>query len=525
MQLKKLPNCRLRGHLRINLSLLGILLASQATSAPVFVRVMPELDHQYIGGWEHFVGGGVAVFDCNGDTLADLYLAGGEADAILLVNQSGADVAFAEQTPDSLRLTGVIGAYPFDFDNDGWLDLFVLRVGENLLMKGLPDCQFQNAGAELGYRDVEAWSTAFSATWEDGETFPTFAVGNYVDRNDPNGPFQACDTNYLYRPSQYDTPIALDPGYCPLSMLFTDWGRNGRQDLRVSNDRHYYVRGGEEQMWAMEPTPRLFTEADGWRSFSIWGMGIASEDLTGDGLPEIYLSSMGDQKFQMLDVTATGPTYQDATYSFGTTAHRPYIGDEGRPSTGWHIAFGDVDNDGRSDAFIAKGNVEQMPDAAMEDPNNLLMQQPDGTFAEIGDVAGIATTDRSRGATLWDFNNDGLLDIAVVNRRAPVEIYQNRTADAGNWIAFNLRQDGANRFVIGGWIEVQTPDGSRFRELVVGGGHAGGGLGTVHVGLGSESEARLRVHWPDGGTSDWVTLDVNQPYQISRSGQNLLVDR
>ena len=58
----------------------------------------------------------------------------------------------------------------------------------------------------------------------------------------------------------------------------------------------------------------------------------------------------------------------------------PFIGDDGRPSTGWHAEFGDVDNDGRADLFIAKGNVDQMPANAMHDPNNLLMQQADGTF-------------------------------------------------------------------------------------------------------------------------------------------------
>ena len=163
-------------------------------------------------------------------------------------------------------------------------------------------------------------------------------------------------------------------------MLFSDWGRNGRQDLRISNDRHYYARGGTEQLWSMEATPRLYSANDGWTDFSIWGMGIASRDISGDGRPEVFLTSMGDQKLQLPDTSVDGPAFLDAEFTRGTTAHRPYTGDDTRPSTGWHVEFGDVDNDGLDDVFIAKGNVDEMPEGATADPNNLLMQNSDGTF-------------------------------------------------------------------------------------------------------------------------------------------------
>ena len=142
---------------------------------------------------------------------------------------------------------------------------------------------------------------------------------------------------------------------------------------------------------------------------------------------------MGDQLLQI----NTGNGLQNAPYSIGTYAQIPHIGDDGRPSTGWHAEFGDIDNDGRDDLFIAKGNVDQMPTNAMHDPNNLLMQQADGTFVEMAAVAGVATAERSRGAAVADLNADGLLDLVVVNRRAPMEIWQN--ADARN------RQLGRNR--------------------------------------------------------------------------------
>ena len=439
-----------------SISALALVAASNAAAGdPSFVPVdVPE--HVYDGGWEHFVGGGVAAFDCDGDQRPELYAAGGTNTATLFRNRSSEGVAFTADTPEALALTGVIGAYPLDIDGDDILDLAVLRVGPDLLLQGQGECAFQPFGPELGFTSGDHWSTAFSATWEAGQSLPTLAIGTYVDRSDPDGPFEACDATLLYRPDgdSYGPPQELTPGYCALSMLFSDWSRSGRADLRVSNDRHYYVRGGQEQMWAMEDTPRLYTAEDGWKPYALWGMGIASRDVTGDGFSEVYLTSMGDQKFQIFDPGAEGPTWDDATYERGTTAHRPHVGGDGRPSTGWHADFGDVNNDGRDDIFVAKGNVEQMPDAAMLDPNTLLMQQDNGTFSERADDAGIASMARSRGAALVDLDLDGDLDLAVVNRRAPLEVFENVT-DGGTWLLVDVQGDAPNTDAVGGFIELR----------------------------------------------------------------------
>ncbi len=472
--------------------------------------------HIYDGGWEHFVGGGVAVFDCNGDTLPELFVAGGSNRSQLFNNTSGDTVSFRAETPGQLSLTGVTGAYPMDVDSDGLLDLAILRVGADLLLQGLPDCQFKPFD-NLGFLSADHWTTGFSATWEEGQDLPTLAFGTYVDRSDPDGPFEACGPTLLYRPEghSYGQLQHLEPGYCSLSILFSDWARTGRADLRVSNDRHYYVRNGQEQLWAMEPEPRLFTPEDGWMPYSIWGMGIASRDLTGDGFPEVYLTSMGDQKLQVFDPAAQGPTWRDATYDKGTTAHRPHVGDDGRPSTGWHAQFGDVNNDGRDDIFVAKGNVEQMPDAALNDPNNLLVQTPHGQFAETSAEAGVASMAKSRGAAVADLNNDGRLDLVVVNRGSELEVSQN-ISRAGHWLLLGVSQDRSNRFAVGGFVEIKTPAGVQTREITIGGGHAGGISGFHHFGLGDESDAQVRVIWPGGETGKWQRVSANQIVRISR---------
>lgn len=487
--------------------ILAAFLADPAFAEPVFIDRADGLpaQHVYAGGWEHFVGGGVAVFDCNADGRPEIFAAGGENPAQLFVNvtaRPGAPLVFAEGGIQ--ELTHVTGAYPLDIDGDGRLDLAVLRVGYDLLLRGGPGCTFTDASGDWGFHPRDTWTTAFTATWERGQAFPTLAFGHYVDRSDPDGPFEACDSSDLYRPAgrRYGMPEIIAPGFCALSMLITDWRRTGERELRISNDRQYYVRGGYEQMFRLDP---LTERMEGWPHVSLWGMGIASQDLNGDGLPEVMLTSMGDQLLQF----NTGAGFTNAPYSIGSYAQRPFRGDDGRPSTGWHAEFADVDNDGRMDLFIAKGNVDQMPSNAMRDPNNLLMQGPDGTFAERADVAGIDTTERSRGAALADFDGDGRLDLVVVNRRAAMELWQNATPDAGHWAGIEPHMRG-NTGAVGAWVELRAEGRTTAREVTVGGGHAGGQAGPLHFGLGPATQAEVRVIWPDGTVSNWTSIPTDR---------------
>lgn len=493
------------------------------------------IDHKYSGPWEFFVGGGVAAFDCNGDRLPDLFLAGGTNPAELYRNKSetGGALRFEKVSmgiPDE-DLSRVIGAYPLDIDDDGFMDLVVLRLGRNLILKGKPDCRFDVANSAFAFDGGKDWTTAFSATWEKGLPFPTLAIGNYVDRMAPGSPWGTCADNYLFRPHpgdkpDYEDPTALEPSYCSLSMLFTDWNQSGVASLRVTNDRQYY-RGGEEQMWHVDPgkPPRLYTTAEGWRHLSIYGMGIAQADLFGNGYPVYALTSMGDTKLQQLDEESDTdrPVYDDIAYPLGVTAAQPYTGDDVRPSTGWHSQFADVNNDGLLDLFISKGNVEAMPDFAADDPDNLLLGQWDRTFIEAGKRAGIALMRRGRGAALVDLNLDGMLDLVVVNREAAVSLFRNRGArrsfgdvPLGNWLEVELLQPTLNRNAVGARISVKTGNHTMDRTVAVGGGHASGQAGFIHVGLGTAERAEIRVRWPDGEWSHSYRVFANNFVRIER---------
>ncbi len=482
----------------------------------------------YAGDWEFMVGGGAATFDCDEDGFPDLLLAGGRDPAHFYRNVSTRGGALRFRSDQSgLEQTGVTGAYPVDIDSDGLQDVVLLRQGENVAMRGLGHCRFERANEDWHFDGGDAWTAALAATWEKGAAWPTVAIGNYIDRKEEDFPWGSCTDNWLHRPapdgSGFAQPLPLAPSFCALSMLFTDWNRSGTPSLRISNDREYY-KGGQEQLWRVEPgqPPRLYTEAEGWKLLRIWGMGIASTDLDADGYPEYFLTSMADNKLQTLATTpgsATArPDYADVAFAKGATAHRPYTGGELKPSTAWHAQFEDVNNDGLSDLFIAKGNVAEMPDFARKDPNNLLLQAADGTFAEAGDRAGVASLRTSRGAALTDFNLDGWVDLVVVNRWEGAQLWRNTGAGGGHWVGLALRQAAPNRDGIGAWIEVREGDRVQRREITVGGGHAGGQNGWRHFGLGSADKAEVRVIWPDGRTGDWQALAADGFYQLSPDG-------
>lgn len=524
----------------VALAVIGVSPAIGAESPPLRIPKFVEetdlsgLQSRFEGEGEYMVGGGVATFDCDGDGLPEVYVTAGVNKAKLLRNRStrGGPLRLQEER-SGLELTNAIGAYPLDIDDDGVTDLVVLRVGEVQVFKGLGQCKFSRANDTWNIHSGNGWHTAFSATWEQGQSWPTLAFGTYTDRSKPEFPWGSCTPGLLLRPREgggYAPPTPLVPGHCALSMLFSDWNRSGRAALRVSNDREYY-KGGQEQLWNLPPgePPALYGPEQGWRPLQIWGMGIASYDVNGDGYPAVFLTSMSDNKLQVLDAGPGQPHYTDVAFKRGVTAHRPYVGGDVHPSTAWHAQFADVNNDGWVDLFIAKGNVSSMPDFATLDPNNLLLQTPERQFVEVGVQAGLASFKRGRGAMVVDLNGDGLLDVLVVNRWDKAQVWRQLPVaagqDAGHWLEVRLQQPQGNRDAVGAWVEVRLGTGADARvirqELTVGGGHASGALGWMHFGVGDATAVQVRVQWPHGGWSAWTDAKADNYYLVTEQKTTL----
>ena len=157
----------------------------------------------------------VAAFDCDDDERTDLYLAGGEGDAALYRNRSelGGSLRFEQAADPSTDLASVTGAYPVDIDGDGHIDLAVLRLGEDVILRGLGDCRFERANEALAFDGGSGWTVGFSATWEtQAAALPTLAFGDYLALDDQGEPTSACADDRLVRPAAsgmtYAEPVA-----------------------------------------------------------------------------------------------------------------------------------------------------------------------------------------------------------------------------------------------------------------------------------------------------------------------------
>jgi enediyne biosynthesis protein E4 len=504
-----------------------------ALGAPRFVdeTATAGIDTSYDGPIVYATGGGLATLDCDEDGRPDLYVAGGAGPAALYRNTSptGGALRFARIADASTDLTGVLGAYPLDVDGDGHADLAVLRAGETVLLRGLGGCRFERANEAWGFDGgTNADTTAFSATWEGANAFPTFALGRYLKLDAQGDQTLDCDTSLLVRPAAsgtgYGAATELAPGYCPLSMLFSDWDGSGRRDLRVTNDRNYY-RDGTDQLWRIAPgeAPHAYTTDEGWIPLQVSGMGIGEADLSSSGYPDYVITSQGDNKVQALKAGSAQPSYRDIAKRLGVTAAQPSSGGETLPSTAWHPAVVDVNDDGFADLLLTKGNVSAEPGFAAKDPSDLFLGQPTGPWVQAAEEAGIVDFARGRGASVADFNLDGLPDLVEVFYGAPVKAWRNvGSGDAstpkamGHWLQLRLSQLAPNADAIGAWVEVKVGETTLRREVTVGGGHASGALGWLHFGLGPSTKAQVRVQWPDGTWGPWADVAADGFYDIER---------
>ena len=307
-------------------------------------------------------------------------------------------------------------------------------------------------------------------------------------------------------------------------MLFSDWDRSGRRDLRVSNDRQYYsdLSDGQEQLWRIAPgePPRLYTADDGWATERIQGMGIGSYDVNGDGYPDVYLTSQGPNVLQSLLDGPSKPTYRDLSVERGVTATRPSTGGDPLPSTAWHPEFEDVNNDGFVDLFVSKGNVGDQADYATRDPSDLFLGQPDGSFVQAAEAAGIVDFARGRGAALADLN----LRRPARPRRGVLR--RPRSSCGGTWVRMEPRQAPVRsptgstirpgqpaRTVdaIGAWVEVRVGD-----TIAPARGHdrrrphrAASSAGSTS-GSARPTRRDVRVTWPDGTVGPWQHVIADQ---------------
>ncbi|MXX60528.1 MAG: CRTAC1 family protein [Holophagales bacterium] len=533
------------------------------STEPVFVERASEagLDfvHRNGGAGEYnypelLVGGG-ALLDFDDDGLLDVYLvqsgpvpgapeaamsAGAVADrpgnGLYRNLGDGAleDVTDAAGVGDTGYGAGATAA---DYDRDGLVDLYVTNVGPNRLYRNLGDGSFEDVTERAGVGDP-AWSSSSVFFDYDGDLDLDLFVANYVVWSagrerpclGPNGLRNYCNPaeyppapDSLYRNDGGGrfTDVSevagirsvAGPG---LGVVAADFDGDDLVDLYVANDQaanHLWLNRGDgtfrEDALARGAALNELGQPEA-------GMGIAVADPDGDGDLDLFLTHLSGE---------TNTSYRnDGGGFFRDVTDEARLGGVSKPYTGFGTSWFDYDGDGVLDLFVANGKVTPGDTAAFDyrEPNQLLRGMPSGRYEDVSSRAGPALEllEVSRGAAFGDLDNDGDVDVLLVNNEGPVRLFRNDVGNARSWLVVDLCGGGVfDRSAIGARVTVEAAGRSWTREVRAAYSFAVGNDPRVHFGLGdAEQVDRLEVRWPDGTVTDRTNVEVNRILRLLAPG-------
>jgi enediyne biosynthesis protein E4 len=482
--------------------------------------------------------GDLDVLATNGSTLKR-YKEGGDAVAALYENSGG---IFRNRTADAgLRQRGWgFGVCVADYDNDGYSDFYVTAYGPNLLYRNNADGTFAERATAAGVADPH-WGTncTFGDYDRDGDV--DLYVSNYV-AFDGNVRARDCiymgtlkvfcgpkglkgEADVLYRNNGDGTFTDVteqagvqEPNLYGFGVVFSDFDNDGWPDIYVANDSVPNLLfknkrdGTFEEMGLISGTSlSLFGQPQA-------GMGVAVGDYDANGLFDIYVTNFADDT-NTLYQNLGDMTFSDVTAASGAAG-------ASRPHVGWGTGFADFDNDGWLDLFVANGHV--YPDADQLkgiqrylQPKELYRNLGNGRFAEIPSrVAGDLSMPRpSRGAAFGDYDNDGDIDVLVININSRPSLYRNDGGNRKPWIGFRLIGGSSNRDAIGARVEIEAAGRTQIGEVRSGGSYLSHNDLRVHFGVGSGQRIdRIRIRWPNGKTQTLEGMNTRQ-YVTIREGR------
>jgi len=494
-------------------------------------------------------GSGVAVADYDGDGLDDLYfprqptvpelLAGipGPANELYRNNGDGTFTEVAAEAGVAL-VAWSNAAYFADYDNDGDQDLFVANWGRNNFFWNNGDGTFDDLTDATGLGgDAEEWSAgaAFADFDEDG--FLDLFVVNYVTF-DPASPPQTGiqpvwrnlqvwvgpkglegQHDRAYRNRGDGTFVDLSeeagllgqPGYYGLAIVAQDLDLDEDIDLYVANDSVVNQLWRNGMKLPFTEIGALSGTATNENATEQAGMGVDAADFNGDGLIDLFVTNFSHD-FDTLYVNEGGMRFRDATFEARLN--------DSWDAMGWGTKFFDYDHDGRLDLGIANGHiypqVDQHPEigSTLQQPNRLLRNTGDGGFEAVADAAW-GEPAISRGLALIDYDRDGDLDVVLTHIDAPPSLLRNEGGNIGNWIMVRLIGINSNRDGTGARLQVEAGGETLTRLANPYGSYQSQSTSWIHFGLGdAQFVDRMHINWPLGRQLEYIDLQANRFYTI-----------
>jgi hypothetical protein len=487
------------------------------------------------------LGGGAAAGDFDGDGLVDLFVTNSNGpNALYRNNGDGTFTDVAEAAGVARPLRSAHGAGWADYDNDGYLDLFVAAYGESRLYRntGPPAFRFADVTAAAGVGDPDRTYRTTGVAWGDfdGDGYLDLLVVRHLDESDPaillqtprnlapvvrplalyrnnrDGTFTNV-THWLGDAREYPSPVK-GAGFKP---AFVDFDNDGDLDIYVVND--FGMFNFRNALWRNDgPDGRggwRFTEVSraAGAGLAVFGMGLAVADYDRDGWLDLYVSDIGPSKL----LGNRGGAFQEIAERVGVT--RPTIPDPAHPdnrSVGWGVAFLDYDNDGWPDLYLVAGFMDAEPAQNLTNqPNALFHNKGDGTFADVSAESGVDDDGAGREVVVADFDGDGRLDLYVVDIGTKAvnpgisRLYLNRTPGTGAWLAVKPEGTRSNRDGIGARVEVEADGVKHVGVMGASQGHVSHSVVPVHFGLGAATQAKVTVRWPSGVVQVFDRVPVN----------------
>jgi enediyne biosynthesis protein E4 len=510
--------------------------------------------------YPEMIGSGVALFDYDNDGDLDIFFVQG---AMLGPNKEVGQALFRPQLPlrgrlyrnDSIRhpdgsctlkFTDVteesgidargygMGVAAADFNNDGWVDLYITNYGHNQMWRNNGDGTFTDVTNESG-TDVPGWSSSAAFVDYDRDGWLDLFVCNYVDFRFSNQ--RKCLS--AGGSEDYCGPLSFDPlpnrlfrnrrdgtfedvttrskigneFHGALGVVCADFNGDGWIDIYVANDLRPNL------LWINQQDGTFKNEAlisgcalnqDGYPQSS---MGLDAGDILARGFEDLVVTNLSGEYADLYLNNGKG-WFDDMSYASGLASAT-------RRFTGFGVGLLDYNNDGLLDLLIVNGAIKSIEDEASRgnsfpyaQSNLLLRNTGKGHFEDVSDRAGATFSVRNvgRGLALGDIDNDGDIDAVIVNNSGPARLLINNVGHRNPWIGFRMVGEKSRRDMLGTRVAVFRRNApTLWRRVHTDGSYCSSNDPRVLFGLGDSSEVtKIQAHWTDGRVEEWTGLPVGR---------------
>ena len=499
------------------------------------------------------MSGGVGFIDCDNDGKLDILTINGSSvdryrkggDPMITLYHQDADLKFTDitQAAGLTRKGWGMGVSVMDFDNDGWQDIYVTGYGGNALYRNLGNCKFEDVTDKAGLR-VGGFSTGAAWADYDRDGLVDLFVPRYVHVDMNNLPEFGSDDKFCrYR----GVMVQCGPGGLPgeSDFLFRNRGDGTFEDVSkkagVDDPDHYF---GMQAVWAdydNDGWPDLYVPNDGKPNYlyhnkhdgtfedigllsgtalSLDGkeqgsMGVDFGDFDHDGRLDIFVTNFVNEPDALY--------WNQGEQGFTDIGWKAGIAKATTPLVGWGTGFVDFVNDGWLDIFEVNGHVYPQMDyikgaAGYKQPVLLYRNNRDRTFEDITALSGLDKLPPAsrRGAAFGDLNNDGKIDILMLNVGQPPTLLLNRTRTSNHAVLFKLIGTKSNKAAIGARVSVTAGGVVQFTEVRSGTSYLSQNDLRLHFGLGKETTMdTVEVSWPSGKKEIYKDLASDFIYTIT----------